>query len=448
MQSKTIAAALQAATDTKGFLIREGCRFDAPQMFQEYFAGKTAMIVADDNTFAAAGRDVQQALNAAQIPTLPPFIFPGAPTLHAEYRHVDALREALQPRASVIPIAVGSGTINDLVKRTVFELGRRYMVVATAASVDGYSSFGAPIVQSGFKKTMECPAPLAILADIAVLRGAPAAMTAAGYADLMSKITGGADWIIADAVGVTPILPPIWEMIQPHLRQWLAQPETLAAGDSEAFSRLFEGLSMTGFAMQAMQDSRPASGSEHLFSHVWDMQNHRDADGNSVSHGFQVGLGTLASAALMETVFRRDIHAIDIDSRCRQWNTWKERAAEIRQTCREMPGIERILAESQAKHVSREQLRERLQRVAANWDALRDKVAAQLFPYQELKRRLRVMRCPVAPHDINLTPERVKQTYFLAQTIRSRYTILDFAYELGWLGECAEEIITSAPYFA
>ena len=314
--------------------------------------------------------------------------------------------------------------------------------------MDGYSSFGAPIAQNGFKKTMECPAPLAILADIAVLRGAPAEMTAAGYADLMSKITGGADWIIADAVGVTPILPPIWEMIQPHLRQWLAQPETLAAGDSEAFSRLFEGLSMTGFAMQAMQDSRPASGSEHLFSHVWDMQNHRDADGNSVSHGFQVGLGTLASVALMETVFRRDIRALDIDKRCREWNTWEERADEVRQTCRDMPGIERILAESQAKHVSREQLRDRLQRVAANWDALRDKVAAQLFPYQELKRRLRVMRCPVAPRDINLTPERVQQTYFLAQTIRSRYTILDFAYELGWLGECAEEIIRSAPYFA
>ena len=150
----------------------------------------------------------------------------------------------------------------------------------------------------------------------------------------------------------------------------------------------------------------------------------------------------------METVFRHDIRALDIDKRCREWNTWEERAAEIRQTCRDMPGIERILAESQAKHVSREQLRDRLQRVAANWDALREKVAAQLFPYQELKRRLRVMRCPVVPRDINLTPERVQQTYFLAQTIRSRYTILDFAYELGWLGECAEEIITSAPYFA
>jgi glycerol-1-phosphate dehydrogenase [NAD(P)+] len=86
-----------------------------------------------------------------------------------------------------VPVAVGSGTVNDLVKRSSEELGLRYMVVGTAASMDGYTSFGASITKDGMKQTLSCKAPLGCIVDSAVAAAAPAEMTASGYADLIAK---------------------------------------------------------------------------------------------------------------------------------------------------------------------------------------------------------------------------------------------------------------------
>ena len=111
------------------------------------------------------------------------------------------------------------------------------------------------------------------------------------------QITGGSDWILADALDDDPIQPAIWEMIQTPLRGWIAHPARLATGDCERLEALFEGLTLCGFAMQATQSSRPASGAEHLFSHVWEMAGLTDPQGREPSHGFKVALGTLATNA-------------------------------------------------------------------------------------------------------------------------------------------------------
>ncbi|MCP4397301.1 MAG: sn-glycerol-1-phosphate dehydrogenase [bacterium] len=446
MENSRIQKALEAATETEAFILGAGCRFEVPKIFQTWFPDASAIVVADENTFEVAGKFVYEKLQEAQIPTREPFIFPGEPILHSDYAHIETLRDLFKKHPNAIPIAVGSGTINDLVKRTAFEIERRYLVVATAASVDGYSSFGAPITDKGFKKTMECPAPLAIVADIEILRNAPPEMTAAGYADLMSKIPAGADWIIADALGIDPIVPSIWDMVQPPLRSWVGAPKKLQEGDMQAFEHLFEGLTMSGFAMQAIRKSRPASGAEHLVSHIWDMQQHRDANGQSVSHGFQVSLGSLASIAMMETLLARDIRTLDIEAVCERWKSWEEREAEIQRTFEGSPMVTRVLEESRAKYLNRKQLRERLNLLVSKWDSMREKVEAQNVSYAEFKRMLAAAACPVSPEQINLSRERFRESFLLAQMIRDRYTILDLAYEMGCLEECVEEILASPHY--
>ncbi|MBD3306895.1 iron-containing alcohol dehydrogenase [candidate division KSB3 bacterium] len=446
MNKPNIQQALQAASETEDFILDEGCRRQTPAVFQRYFPGMKALVVADETTFDVAGKSVHDHLQAAQIETLEPFVFPGYPTLHAEYANIEQLRDFLKDQPDTIPIAVGSGTINDIVKRGSYECDRRYMVVATAASMDGYSSFGAAIVRDGFKKTLECPAPLVIIADIEILRDAPPEMTAAGYGDLVSKIPAGADWVIADAVGVDPFVPAVWEMVQPDLRKWIAAPDKLKTGDSQAFEYLFEGLTMTGFAMQALRRSRPASGADHLFSHMWEMQNLTGSQGETISHGFKVSIGILASTALMEVVCAREIRQQDIDAVCRAWKPWEARKADIQQAFQDTPIIDRVLAESQAKYLSVEQLRQRLKSLRTRWQELCDHVTRQLIPYPELKQMFIAAGCPVTPEQINLTRDRVCHTVAPAQMIRNRYTILDLAYELGWLEACVEEIKHSEIY--
>ncbi len=261
-------------------------------------------------------------LERAGVSLEDPLIFPGSPVLPCDYRIIEELRDDIRSRGAV-PIAVGSGTLNDLVKVASFEADTKYMVIATAASVDGYSAPGASIVRDGFKNSMYCRAPYVIMADTRVLRAAPREMTAAGYGDLSSKYTAGADWIVADRLESDPIDGVCWQIVQDDLDSWLDNPDGVANNEPAAFEKLFLGLTMTGISMQRLRKSRPASGAEHLMSHIWEMR-HLQANGRPVSHGFKVAIATLAVTALMERFFDRTENQVNRD----RWVDWPQKEAE------------------------------------------------------------------------------------------------------------------------
>lgn len=290
MAYERIKAALRGTADTEQVLIGAGVLSSVDDVFRQSFGDQPAQVVADENTFRVAGEQVQRELESAGRHVLEPYVFPGRPTLYAAYDNVERLREALGGQPA-IPVAVGSGSLNDIVKRASFECDRRYMAVATAASMDGYTAFGAAITKEGYKQTMTCPAPRAVLADLDLLRTAPPEMTASGYADLLGKVTAGADWIIADALGVEKVNRPVWSMVQDPLREAIDRPAELRAGDQTAMDSLIEGLIMSGLAMQSAASSRPASGAEHQFSHLWEMEGLGHDAEPPLSHGFRSGSG-------------------------------------------------------------------------------------------------------------------------------------------------------------
>ena len=137
------------------------------------------------------------------------------------------------PDNDAIPIAVGAGSINDLTKLAAHLCGRQYLSVATAASMDGYTAFGASITHEGSKQTFDCPAPLGVVADLEVIAAAPEGLNASGYADLVAKCPAGADWILADGLGVDPIDEANWHMVQSRLREWMADPAGIQQRDYE-----------------------------------------------------------------------------------------------------------------------------------------------------------------------------------------------------------------------
>ena len=265
MTSPRVRRALDAATDTKTLLVADDAIDRTAKVFKTHFGDQLPVVVTDETSFRVLGDLVNQNLTASGLNTLSPFVFPQTPRLHPDYERVTELAEFLKGNHA-IPVAVGSGTINDITKLASYEAGRQYMVVGTAASVDGYCSYGAAISRGGLKRTLACPGPVAVVADTRVLRDAPPKMTAAGYGDLAAKLTSGADWIIADMLGIDSIDPQAWDMVQVDLRKWLGGAKKLSAGDPQAFGNLFEGLTMCGLAMQFMQRARPISGSEHLLN--------------------------------------------------------------------------------------------------------------------------------------------------------------------------------------
>src|SRR4029079_14767026 len=133
-----------------------------------------------------------------------------------------------------------------------------------------------------------------------------------------AKCPAGADWIIADGLGIDAIDPANWEMVQSRLRNWIAGAEGVRTGGLDTLRRLTTALMITGFAMQAACSSRPVSGAEHQFSHLWDMEHH-SYRGTTPSHGFKVGIGTLASLGMYEALMQRDMDGLDIDAAIRAW---------------------------------------------------------------------------------------------------------------------------------
>jgi glycerol-1-phosphate dehydrogenase [NAD(P)+] len=425
----TLDEALASARETRSLLVGPGSLRDTARVFAEQFPGCLAVVVADSTTFAVAGSAVAETLARAGATCLPPFIFADA-GLYAEIRFVEQLEASLRQH-SAIPVAVGSGTINDLTKLAAHRAGRSgYLCVATAASMDGYTAFGASITFEGAKQTFNCPAPRAVVADLDILRAAPPKMTASGYADLAAKLTAGADWILADALGAEAIEPRAWAIAQGGLRDALADPAGARAGDASAIGPLVEGLMLGGFAMQWSKTSRPASGAEHQFSHLWDMEHHRH-EGAAPSHGFKVGIATLAITRFYERLLAHGIEDVDVDECARAWEDADAMTARVRNEFADTDFFETARRETAAKHVAPAEVRRQLIQLKAAWPEIRARIEAQLIPSAEMKRRLELVGAPTEPEEIGISRERLCKTFLRAYHIRRRFTVLDVALRAG-----------------
>ncbi len=437
--SERLSRALEMASDTREVQLGEGAISRTVDVFRRQFAGAVAVIVADRNTFAAAGRRVEELMRQAGVPMAESAVFEEA-DLHACSENVMRI-EAKLSGSGVVPIAVGSGTINDLTKLAAHRCGRPYMIVATAASMDGYTAFGASITHRGSKETLSCPAPRAVIADLDVLCRAPAELNAAGYADLVAKIIAGADWMLADALGVEPIDSAAWDLVQANLRTWIADPEGVGGGDPSAIRGLFEGLLMTGFAMQHCRSSRPASGAEHQFSHLWDMEHHRH-QGKVPWHGFKVGVGTVAVTMLYEELLRYPLQLMDAERACNghvDLDLESVRAEVHRMHT--LPELREVsLRETEAKHLDREHLLGLLQRLREVWPDLRERLREHLLPSRDLCRMLGQAGAPLRPEAIGIDLPRLRRSYFAAQQIRRRFTVLDLTTLTGLMPECLERL--------
>lgn len=431
--SQQIQTALAAADDTEEVVIGAGVLESVGEVYRRVFQDKAAILIADQRTMAVAGEKVLGELRQAGIEVGEPLVFPAEPELYARYENCLRVREALAGEDAGV-IAVGAGSLNDLAKRACGELGLPYLVVGTAASMDGYTAFGASIAVDGYKQTMECPAPAAVIADLDVLAAAPPEMTASGYGDLAGKLTAGADWLLADQVKAEAVDPAVWDLVQGLLRETLAGPDRLAAGGREAVGKLAEGLVMSGLAMQAYHGSRPASGSEHLFSHLWEMEGHGvDITPRRLSHGFKVAVGAVAITALYEALLADDLRSLDIDAAVATWPDREALSERVRRH-HQLPGLrEAALQQTMTKYVEPVVVGQRLTDLAAGWDRLRDRLTEQLIPATELQQMLRAAGAPAHPAEIGLDWNAFIATYQRSQLIRSRYTVLDTLAEAGLL---------------
>jgi glycerol-1-phosphate dehydrogenase [NAD(P)+] len=274
-----------------------------------------------------------------------------------------------------------------------------------------------------------------LTADPDVLAKAPAYLSSSGFGDLASKIIAGTDWIIADLAGGqgAPMAEKrdlkIWNMVQPGLLDSLDRSVTAAKGDADAVKVLFETLAVTGFSMQASKTSRPVSGSEHLFSHIWEMDDLL-VNGVPVTHGHKVAIGTLAATAFTE-IFFADPSGPPARSAGFRRPTPSERMLEVSGAFKGSRAHDLLVKIAMEKFLDDQAAARIEEAFRDNWKDIRQRVLTRLLPYGKLKALLAKALCPLTGEDIGLTRDDVIATTRRAQMMRNKYTVIDLAWDMG-----------------
>ena len=262
-----------------------------------------ALVAADGNTYRVAGESAVHSLRSAgyEVKT---HIF-DEPAVKPDEATLVELFNALDGRIGFLA-AVGSGTINDVVKYVAGKTKLPYLCVATAPSMDGYLSSGSALLLRGIKETVfPITLPAALVADTEILAKAPPRLVASGFSDLLGKVTACADWLLSAVVNGEYRCPLAWDLARQGVDFCLNNAEAVGKRDPEAMDGLMRGLFDTGLAMAIAGNSRPASGSEHMTAHLLEIMDLLKGKEPAL-HGERVGVAAILICRLYEELLSLD----------------------------------------------------------------------------------------------------------------------------------------------
>lgn len=429
--------------ETRAVVQKRGAIEESPPVLRRLLGDGVWLVAVDPNTWEVAGKRLARALNASavrweryDVPSPP-----GAAEPICDDASIAQFAEALREYRATTAVAVGSGTINDIVKYACHQTGLPMACVATAPSMNGYTSGIAAILQHGVKTTQPCRPARAIVADLDVLAEAPMRMIQSGLGDLMSKPVSNSDWIISARLTGSHHSTDAMEIIEHGAQLLEGIAEKLPRRDRDAVDRLSASLMLSGFAMTVAGNSSPASGGEHLVSHYLDMTAYAHGLPHDF-HGCQVGVGTIAAAFLYQRLTELDPHSIDIERRVAHLLPWDD----YREVLRDRFGTlyEAVLPHSECAYPTPEQLSSRLRLLFDRWEPLLSEVRRTLRTHESIEDELRRADCPVRFSDIGVADrERAFASIAWAKDIRSRYTILHLAWDLGLVDEWAADAVSA-----
>ena len=156
-------------TDVKDIIIGSGVLDQIPEQVRKH-GGSKPFLLADRNTFHAAGEKVVSVLEASNIP-YSCYIYPQE-DLEPNELAVGQAAMNFDVTCDII-IGIGSGTINDIGKMLAMISGRNYMIVGTAPSMDGYASNTSSMISAGIKVSLPSACASVIIADLDIISRAP-----------------------------------------------------------------------------------------------------------------------------------------------------------------------------------------------------------------------------------------------------------------------------------
>lgn len=392
------------------------------------YGHKKAFIVCDRNTYRACGEKVKRVLDESGCPNS--LLILSAEDVVPDEATLGELMVAFDHDADLI-VAVGTGSINDMCKFVSFKMGVEYFIVATAPSMDGFASDGAPLITNHMKVTYPTHTAQVIIGDVNILCEAPMNMITAGLGDTLGKYTCLTDWKISHLVNDEYYCPVIASMVETSIRKIVDNIELVKTRDPEVIAGIMEALVLTGIAMSFVGNSRPASGSEHHLSHYWEMM-FLFQGRKPVLHGTKVGIGTVTADYLYGQLRNTPVDFARARAEAQSFDAAKWEAHMRKAYGAAAPGV--IQLEKETRKNAPENRLARLAATERHWPEIL-KLIDGLPPVKTIERMLSELDAPINPAQVGVDSAMVAEGVLSAKELRDRYTLYQLLWDLGLLDD-------------
>ena len=253
---------------------------DTAEICKNLRLDKKILIVTGKHTYDVGAMPVMESLERADIE------FDVTTVDRATYESISEVEELITPETTVL--GIGGGKVIDVAKLSSHNQGVYFVSMPTTASHDGIVSPLASIKNPNTSTSAKAQSPIAVIADTEIIAQSPFRLLSAGCADLIANFTAIKDWELAHRLKHEPISESAaaLSIMSAHL---ITDNVANIKPNLEASARIvMKSLFSGGMAISIAGSSRPASGSEHLFSHALDKILDKPA-----LHGEQCGIGTI-----------------------------------------------------------------------------------------------------------------------------------------------------------
>lgn len=402
--------------------------------FVKKFNAKKVFVIADINTYPIGGNKIVDILEANGIPTAK-HVFPDK-RLEPNENAIGSLLLHFDHKCDMI-VAFGSGVINDLGKLLAFHTNKPYIIVASAAYMDGYASANSSMARDGVKVTVTSKSPDVIIGDTDVLCGAPIHMAKGGLGDMLAKYIAICEWRIANVINGEYYCEEIAAFTRSSLKKCVDGAQGLLVRDQNSMANLFAGLIGCGTTMDYAGCSRPAAGTEHYYSHIWDMRG-LEFGTPTAPHGVQCAIGTLYTIKgyeLLKKIVPNREKALAY-AKSFDFDAWSAEMTEFLGK-----GAEAMIAlESKEKKYDVEKHAARLESIIAHWDEIIQIIEDELPSSEDFEALLASIEAPKSVKDIGLSEDILPMTLKCTKDIRDKYILPRLLWDLGVLDEVAEQI--------
>ena len=305
-------------------------------------------------------------------------------------------------------VAFGAGTIMDFGRYPAYKLGIPFVAIPTLASSDGFTANICSAILNGQKKSTPMCAPILVVADLDIIKGAPARLVASGINDILAKYISLTDWRIAHLVAGEYFCPTVAELAEHALKLMREAADKYAATGVADHEAMTMAQMESGLTMQLLNHSRAASGAEHLMAHLVELHPPRFENAEGI-HGECVGVGTFECIKVYHELAKKTPKAKPFQPLTEEWV--REKFGE-----RLMLGIMKenendVLATFPS------------QNIVDHWDEIRELIA-QIPPVEEMEKLYSDCHCKYRPEDIGIDPSLADEMLEISAAIRNRLTLI------------------------